>query len=325
MIVPKAAHRNEETSFYGIIGKTGSMQALYKKILRVAHEDVTVFIIGESGTGKELVAHAIHRLSKRSGGPFVPVNMGALAGEIAFSEIFGHEKGSFTGATEAREGIFGASEDGTLFLDEVGSMDHKTQTALLRILENRVFNKVGGRKTYTTNARIVAANTCNLRSAVKEKTFRRDLLYRLEVFSIELTPLRERREDIPLLIDFFINRFNEKQGTGKVDGVAQEALECLMHYSWPGNVRELMNVIRSAMLLAKKNKITPNDLPPRICAQKTTDVGLVLCFGRSLKEVEKLYITRALQLTSGNKSEAARKLGVSRRYLYNKIEQYNIA
>ena len=188
-------------SWCGIVGTSPAIRQMQVQIEKVAPEDVTVLIIGESGSGKELVALAIHCHSPRRDAPFVAVNMGALAREIAPSEIFGHEKGAFTGATASRDGMFSAADGGTLFLDEVSSMDHKTQTSLLRILENREFNKIGGDTTYKTNARIIAANDNDLRTAVREKRFRRDLLYRLEVFTINVPPLRDRAEDIPLLID----------------------------------------------------------------------------------------------------------------------------
>lgn len=307
-----------------IIGTSKAIHEVFEKIQKVACEDVTVLILGETGTGKELAARAIHQLSKRREGPLIPVNMGAMAPEIVSSEIFGHEKGSFTGATDAREGIFKAADNGTLFLDEVGSMDHKTQTALLRILENRVFTKVGGRKTYKTNARIIAANDSDLRIAVKEKKFRRDLLYRLEVFTIHMPALRERWEDIPLLTNYFMAQFNQEMEQKPVSGITDEAIQLLTQYRWPGNVRELKNVIQGAMLLAETDQITSEDLPPRIGSDDSKGSRSLLRPGMSLKEVEKFYIAQTLQLTNGNKSKAAKSLGVSRRYLYNKIEEYAI-
>lgn len=308
----------------GLIGTSTAIQEILEKIKKIAAEDVTVLIIGETGTGKELVARAIHQFSHRRDKIFIPVNMGAMATEIVSSEIFGHVKGSFTGASDAREGLFTTADDGTLFLDEVGSMDRKTQTALLRILENRIFRKVGGSKTYRTNARIIAANDSDLRSAVKEKKFRRDLLYRLEVVTIQIPPLRERLEDIPLLVQHFIHQFNNEMERSNLDGLTKEALESLLAYRWPGNVRELKNVIQSAMLLTESNEILLDDLPPRICNTDKADLKNAIRPGLTIKEVEKIYITQTLKRTKGNKTEAAKSLGVSRRYLYNKIEDYVI-
>lgn len=317
---------SRDNDFFGIRGNSKVLNDVFTKIEQVAPEDVTVLIIGESGVGKELVARAIHRLSQRADGPFLPVNMGAMATEIASSEIFGHEKGAFTGASESREGLFTAANDGTLFLDEVGSMDHKTQTALLRILENRVFRKVGGKKTHETNARIIAANDRDLRQDVKEKKFRRDLLYRLEVFTIHVPPLRDRPEDIPILVDGFMKQFNHEMEKEDICHITDAALDCLLQYRWPGNVRELKNVIQSAMLLiTDQNSITPDHLPARLKADDGKARVSGIPPGLSLKDVEKIYITQTLRLTEGNKSAAAKSLGVSRRYLYNKIEEYDIS
>ena len=319
-----ASPKTDHTSFNGIIGTSKAIQDVLERIQKVACEDVSVLIIGETGTGKELVARLIHNLSNRQSDIFIPVNMGAVAPELVSSEIFGHVKGSFTGATDSRDGLFATANDGTLFLDEVGSMDRKTQTALLRILENRVFRKVGGRKTYTTNARILAANDTDLRQAVKEKRFRRDLLYRLEVFSIHVPPLRERCEDIPLLVEHFISLFRNEMESTLVNSLTNEALESLLQYNWPGNIRELKNAIQSAMLLTEGKEITLDDLPPRICGRNRDNSKEAIPPGLPLKEVEKIYITQTLKRTNGNKSAAAKSLGVSRRYLYNKIEEYAI-
>jgi DNA-binding NtrC family response regulator len=301
------------------------MEDVYRKVQAVAQEDVTVLIIGESGTGKELTARAIHNCSCRSAKAFVPINMGALTSEITPSEFFGHEKGAFTGATDSKRGLFEAAENGTLFLDEIESMDHKAQTTLLRILENREYCRVGGSTTYHTNARIIAATISDLRTAVQEKRFRRDLLYRLEVFVIRIPALRERTEDIPTLVTHFIDMFRKEMKKNDVRDVSQEAMGCLLRYSWPGNVRELKNVIQSSMLLAGGDTITPDNLPPSICrasGQVERD-RLDILPGLSLREVEMRYIVATLRCTGNNKSEAARRLGVSRRYLYNKINEYN--
>ncbi len=321
------AHTQSDTSqcFDELIGRSPAMQEVYRCIKVAAEEDVTVLVRGESGTGKELVARAIHNNSKRSDGPFIPVNMGAMAQEIVPSEIFGHEKGAFTGAQESREGLFAAADSGTLFLDEVGSMDHKTQTSLLRILENREFRKVGGRKTYTTDARIIAATAEDLTASVEAKRFRRDLLYRLEVFPIHVPVLRDHAEDIPLLIERFIENLNKELESKDISGISSDALDHVLQYTWPGNVRELRNVIQSAMLLADRDIIQADNLPPRVIADAGQGLsGITISAGLPLKEVEKRYIKQTLVWSKGNKSEAAKKLRVSRRYLYNKIEEYNI-
>jgi transcriptional regulator with PAS, ATPase and Fis domain len=310
-------------SFDGLLGQSRYMKDVYWKINLAAENDITVLITGESGTGKELVARSIHNRGKRSSDPFVAINMGALSKELAPSELFGHEKGAFTGATESRNGIFESASKGTLFLDEVSSLDHKTQTSLLRILENREFLRVGGRKTIRTDARIIAATNRNLREAVESGTFRRDLYFRLEVFTINLPPLRERWDDIMILVKGFIEMFNREMGRS-VNKVPQDVLDYLIKYEWPGNVRELKNVIQRAMLLSKKNIITSEYLPDRILARNPQKKSLNLEIGMPLKEVEKRYIERTLWWLRGNKLKAAKLLGISRRALYNKIEEHNL-
>ncbi len=308
----------------GIIGASAAMNEVLSKIDAAAREDVTVLILGESGTGKEIVARLIHNKSERSQGPFIPVNMGAITTEIGTSEIFGHVKGAFTGASEGRDGLFEAADNGTLFLDEIGSMDPRIQTTLLRIMENRVYRKVGGKKILETNARIIAANDSDLRAAVKEKRFRRDLLYRLEVFTIHIPPLRERTEDIPVLIDHFFEQFQKEMDSTNIKRLSDDVRDCLLNYSWPGNVRELKNTIQSSMLLAQSGTVTLDDLPPRIGNHTERSRDVTLPPDLSLKDLEKMYIVQTLTVKKGNKSEAAKSLGVSRRYLYNKLEEYDI-
>ncbi len=321
-----AKQQDEQTrTTGGIIGTSAAIGEVLNRIEAATREDVTVLILGESGTGKELVAQLIHHKSRRSQNPFIPVNVGAITSEIGSSEIFGHVKGAFTGATDDRKGLFETADSGTLFLDEIGSMDPRIQTTLLRILENRAFRKVGGKTLQKTNARIIAANDNDLRPAVKEKRFRRDLLYRLEVFTIVVPPLRERREDIPVLIDHFLRQFSREMDSTSIEGISDEARERMQAYSWPGNVRELKNVIQSAMLLANSGTITAGHLPLRICSTTNRNPDAFrlppeLC----LKDLEKMYIIQTLKIKNGNKSQTAKILGVSRRYLYNKLEEYNI-
>jgi DNA-binding NtrC family response regulator len=310
-------------SFDSLIGQSDCMMETFWKITIASENDITVLITGESGTGKELVARAIHKRSSRAKGPFIPVNMGVLSRELAPSELFGHEKGAFTGAIEPQDGLFEISSGGTLFLDEIESLDHKTQSILLRILENREYRRVGGKKTIRTNARIIASTNKNLRDDVDSGTFRRDLYFRLEVFTINLPPLKKRRDDIPLLLKHFTTLFNKEMGK-TINKISQDALDRLMHYTWPGNVRELKNIIQRAMLLSKKNIITPDVLPDRIQTKPLQRQTLDLEVGLPLKEVEKRYIENTLRRTRGNKLKAAQLLGISRRALYNKIEAYNL-
>ena len=309
--------------FHGIIGESQCMKDIYWKINLIAQNDVTVLLTGESGTGKELVARAIHELSNRSSDPFFALNLGALAEELVTNELFGHEKGAFTGAVERNDGVFETARDGTLFLDEISTLDGKSQVSLLRVLENQEYRRVGGKNPIKTNVRIIAAANQNLLNMVKKGAFRKDLYYRLEVFTINLPPLRKRKEDIPLLIDHFITLFN-KELEKAIHGIGQDALEYCMNYKWPGNVRELKNTIQRAMILSKKSVITAESLPEHVLINETQEVCDALEVGLPLKELEKKYIKRTLQYTCGNKVQAASMLAISRRALYNKIKAYNL-
>ena len=309
-------------AFDGIVGRSKPVRDVFWKIKLAAENDITVLITGDSGTGKELVAHSIHQRSNRSQGPFIPVNMGSLATELVPSELFGHEKGAFTGATELKDGMFESASGGTLFLDEISTIDAKTQTSLLRILENREFHKVGGKKIITTDARIIAATNRNLHDAVEKGTFRRDLLYRLDVFTIHLPPLRERWQDIPSLVNHFISLFNQEMGKS-LQKMTQDALGCLVEYEWPGNIRELKNIVQRSMLYSNGNTVTAEDLPERIVHNAHKHKEFNLALGLPLKEIEKRYIERILWWTHGNKIKAAKILGITRKTLYNKINEYN--
>jgi len=269
------------------------------------------------------VARSIHKRSDRSKGPFVPINMGSVSKELAPSELFGHVKGAFTGATELQDGLFESARGGTLFLDEISTLDTKTQTSLLRIIENREFRRVGGKKTITTDARIIAATNRNLRQAVDQGAFRKDLLYRLEVFTINVPPLRERWEDVPLLVKHFMTQFNDEMRKN-VRKIHRDALDCLIKYEWPGNVRELKNVVQRSVLLSQKNSIVSENLPERIITEDPKRRELNLELGLPLKEIEKRYIERTLWWTNGNKIKAAQMLGITRKTLYNKIDEYNL-
>ncbi len=310
-------------SFDGIIARGKHMREVFWKIDLAAENDVTVLITGESGTGKELVARSIHSRSPRSSGPFLALNTGAMTRELITSELFGHEKGAFTGATELKDGVFESANNGTLFLDEISSMDYKTQTSLLRILENREYRRVGGKNTKKTNARIVAATNRNLRDLIKEGKFRKDLYYRLEVFTIHVPALRKRWEDIPLLAREFVKIFNAELEK-KIKKISKEAMDYLMKYDWPGNVRELKNVIQRAILLCDSGELTPEHLPERIVSAISRSNCIELEIGLPLQEIEKKYIERTLWWVNGNKVKAAKALSISRRALYNKIEEYNL-
>ncbi len=317
-----ARHVQHETA-PAIIGESESIDLLRKRISIAAGEDITVLVCGESGTGKELVAQAIHRMSKRSDGPFIPLNMGAFTAHMIPSELFGHERGAFTGATEKSDGIFLSAENGTLFLDEIGSMDFSAQSSLLRILEDGTFRHIGGNRQHITHVRIIAASNMNLYQAVEEHVFRRDLLHRLEVFTIDVPPLRERAEDIPLLVDYFIHMFNKQLAKPDIVSVTRETIDCFMNYSWPGNVRELKNCILRAMLLADSN-VLDVCWPSSPMDHESYREYVRFNSGLPLEEIEKRYIEHTLFFAGGNKSAAAKMLGVSRRYLYNKITQYNL-
>jgi DNA-binding NtrC family response regulator len=308
--------------FDEIIGKGKNIKSVLKKIREIADIDVPVLVTGESGTGKELVARAIHQASKRSDKPFIAVNTGAIAKDLIISELFGHEKGSFTGAVDQKKGKFEEANGGTLFLDEISTMNESVQIALLRVLENHTIDRVGGKREIPVNVRIVAATNENLEDCIADGTFREDLYYRLNVYLIELPPLRDRIEDIPLLADHFIQNFNQEYNRN-IKGVSSEAMTLLKNYGWRGNVRELRNVILRAMI-SSKNEIKKSDLP--INTIKGTMPGEEIRFhaGTSLPEIEKESIIKTMKKVNGNKAKAAELLGISRRSLYNKIAEYGI-
>lgn len=308
--------------FGEIIGKSRGIKNVIKKINDIANIDVPVLIYGESGTGKELIANAIHNASARIKNPFVAVNTGSIPKDLISSELFGHEKGAFTGAVEKKKGKFEEAEKGTLFLDEIGSMSEQVQISLLRVLENNKIDRVGGAREIDIDVRIVAATNVKMEDLVEEGSFREDLYYRLNVYNIELPPLRERREDIPLLCTYFIDKFNKEYGK-EINGIDDEALEVLQAHGWPGNIRELRNVLIRSMISAKSN-IGRKDLPDSL--KKGVLPGQEIRFpaGTPLPEIERKSIIKTLQLSKGNKLKAAEMLGISRRSLYNKLEDYDI-
>lgn len=316
------------TEFEGMIGISLPMRDIFQRILEASSADIPVLITGETGTGKELVAAAIHNRSKRQNNSYVPVNTGAIAPELIASELFGHEKGAYTGANERRQGFFEQANGGTIFLDEISTMDEKTQVGLLRILETKTFRRVRGDKDIQVDVRVIAATNENLQKAIEQRRFRQDLYYRLDVFRIHLPPLRARPGGVTLLTNHFVIVFNALYQKN-VRAVSSETYRCLRRYSWPGNVRELKNVIQRAVLMAKDEELTLDLIPERI--RQTLDSSAPVMTtqppirpGMTLQAVEKEFIAMTLAATQGNKKEAALQLGISRRALYNKLSKHGL-
>ncbi|MDZ7261567.1 MAG: sigma-54 dependent transcriptional regulator [candidate division KSB1 bacterium] len=304
-------------SLKNMVGQSGAMQEVYKMVEKVASSDATVLIRGESGTGKELVAQAIHYLSPRADKPFVAVNCGALPESLLESELFGHEKGAFTGAEKRKLGRFELADEGTIFLDEIGDITPATQIKLLRVLQAKEIVRLGGTETIPIRARTIAATNRNLEEALKKGNFREDLYYRINVFPIYIPPLRQRKEDIPDLVAHFLQKYGST--TTRIDS---QALKLLINYDWPGNVRELENVIERSLIMASGNTITVDDLPLQIKQGTSTAMTLEIPEeGLSLQEVEKSLIHQALAKAKGNKSKAAQLLGITRRKLYSMMER----
>src|SRR5712672_2035586 len=300
-----------------IVGQSPSMKEVFDDVQQVAPTRATVLLEGESGTGKELIAKVIHQLSPRARQPMVTVHCAALSPTLLESELFGHEKGSFTGAHERRIGRFEQAQGGTLFLDEIGEIDASTQIKLLRFLGERSFERVGSNKTLTADVRLLAATNKKLQDLVKAGTFREDLFFRLHVVEIRLPPLRERHEDIPLLAQTFLAEF-ASENQKPISPFTAEAMELLLRYHWPGNVRELRTAIEHAVVLCRTEKITPRDLPAalRAAGQAPAESPGLLDSNFTVEEAEKQLIIRALKETNGNRTLAAKKLGMSRRTLH---------
>ena len=308
----------EERSEYDeIVGKSDAMQKIYDLISQVAPTDSTVLITGESGTGKELIAQAIHGNSQRCYMPFVAVSCGALPDSLLESELFGYEKGAFTGADYTKKGRFELADKGTLFLDEIGDISLKTQVDLLRVLQQKEFRRLGGQEEIKVDVRVLAATNQDLKKAISENRFREDLFYRLNVISIHVPPLRERKEDVPLLAKAFIHRYCLELNKEPVQ-ITSPAMQLLMDYDWPGNVRELENVIERALVIGRGQEIVTDDLP-----FSRKELGAE-AFPKSLKLMEKMHIKRILEETDWNISKTARLLEIDRQTLYNKITKYKI-
>jgi two-component system response regulator AtoC len=312
-----------------LIGTSGPILDVFIMIGKVAETDSTVLICGESGTGKELVAEAIHNYSQRKDKPFVVINCAALPDNLLETELFGHERGAFTGAVSRKAGRFEMAEGGTIFLDEIGELSPSLQSKLLRVLQERTFERLGGTETIHGNFRVLAATNRDLESSVHEKVFREDLYYRLNVVRIEIPPLRERRSDIVPLAEYFLEQYSERNGFGMV-GFSDEAILTLQSYFYPGNVRELENMIERAVLMARGRVIMSEHFPTKASTHGNGDARvleidlLALPFHKSIAELEKRLIRKVLKETAGNKSEAANRLQINRRLLYNKMEEHKI-
>jgi DNA-binding NtrC family response regulator len=330
--------RAELSTRYGfneIVGISPKLQAVFRQMAKVAPIDATVLVEGESGTGKEMVARAIHHSSPRSAKPFIAVNCGAIPQALFESEFFGHERGAFTDAREARMGRFEQAQGGTLFLDEVGELPLDTQVKLLRALQDREVTRLGGRAPIKLDVRVIAATNIDLQRAVARGRFREDLYWRLNVVRLRLPPLRERREDIPLIIDHLMERFNRELGLN-VRALAPDARRLLEMFDWPGNVRELENAVCSAMIMSEGGTVTTRDLPPRIRGEAETTQSitgarditkgtLADAVREATEKLEKMMIVSRLAEFGGNRTATADSLGISRKTLFNKMRQYGLS
>ena len=306
-----------------IIGSSPPMQRVFEVIDQVAPSKASVLITGESGTGKELVANAIHQRSPRANGPFIKLHCAALAESLLETELFGHERGAFTGAVARKDGRFTLADGGTLFLDEIGEISAAVQVKLLRFLQEHEFERVGGTQTLHVDVRIIAATNRNLLEEIAKGRFREDLYYRLNVVSLEMPPLRERRSDIPALVKFFIDRYAAENGK-TIEGCTPATLEVLMNYGWPGNVRELENAIERAVVLATGPQIEPKHLPPNV-KPMAMPTGMPVIPGATMEEIERYAILETLKATAGSTSRAAEMLGISTRTIQYRMHQYNAA
>ncbi len=317
---------SERYGFENIIGNSRPMQRVFQKIQQIARTSATVLIQGETGTGKELVARAIHYNSQRSHNRFVPLNCAGLVETILESELFGHEKGSFTGAVRSRVGLFEYANHGTVFLDEIGDMPVSSQTKLLRVLEHGEIVRVGSNEPVHVDVRLIAATNQDLRAKMKDGSFRQDLFYRLNVVSINLPPLRERHGDIALLVDSFVRHFADLYGK-PVQGLTPAARKALFRYGWPGNVRELRNCIEHMVVATTDGLLGEDDLPDYMMehiAGAQEEATLASLAGQSLEKIEREHIAQTLELVDGNREKAAELLGIGERTLYRKIEKYGL-
>ena len=312
-----------KTTFENMVGSSAKMRDVYRQIRLAASTDMPVLLTGETGTGKDLVARAIHQQSTRKNMVFQPIHLGALPPELVAGELFGYEKGAFTGAMRSHRGFFEKAEGGTIFLDEIGTIDEKVQISLLRLLETRKLERIGGNRTISANVRIVVATNENLSEAVEQGRFREDLFFRLDIFQIVLPPVRERGGDVVLLMNHFLKQFSAEYQRDIV-GISPECISALEYYDWPGNVREIKNVIHRAVLNSTGGILLVEHLPERLQKAHKQPPEIKLPMGCTLKEAEQAVITRTLTWASNNRRRTASILGISRRTLYNKLEQYNL-
>jgi Nif-specific regulatory protein len=308
---------------HNMVGESPRIREVYQFIGRVASTDSTVLVFGESGTGKELVARAIHQNSGRSAKPCVAINCAALADTLLESELFGHEKGAFTGAIAQKKGKLEVAEGGTVFLDEIGEMAPGLQAKMLRVLQEREFERVGGTRTIKLNVRLIAATNRDLEEEVRKGRFREDLYYRLNVVAIRMPALRERREDISLLASYFAAKYGKRSGRAVV-GISPRARACLLNYEWPGNVRELENAIERAVVLGSSDLILPEDLPESVLEKASAPGAPAEAFHDAVRESKKQLIVSAVEQASGNYTEAAKLLGLHPNYLHRLIRNLNL-
>ena len=314
---------SEKNKINEIIGNSSKMQDVYEMVHRVVDSNATVLLRGESGTGKTLVAKALHYNSKRKDNPFIVVNCSALPETLLESELFGHEKGAFTGATDRKIGRFEQAEGGTLFLDEIGEISHSVQVKLLNVVQERCFQRLGSTKSIQCDVRLVAATNRDLETAVSEKTFREDLYYRLNVFPVYMPPLRERRTDILLLAEFFLNKYS-KENNKHIRRISTSAIDMLIQYHWPGNVRELQNCIERAVLICDDDSVKGIHLPPTLQLENSDGKERPLSLTSSVERFEKELIIEGLKKNNGNQTKTAKFLDTSLRIINYKIHQYNI-
>jgi sigma-54 specific flagellar transcriptional regulator A len=320
-----------EIGYQGVIGKSMAMKKVFRLIDRVADSDSTILINGETGTGKGMVAKAIHQASYRKNKPFVAINCGAIPENLLESELFGHVKGAFTGATSAKTGKFEVADGGTIFLDEIGDMSPDLQVKVLKVLEEREFEPVGGCKSVKVDVRIIAATHRDLEEEVQKGNFREDLFYRLYVIPIQLPALRDRSTDLPLLVQYFIAKLNQEKGT-QINGVTQHVMDLLMQHAWPGNVRELANLIERMVVLKGEGQIEDSDLPvklrdaaPQVLPMQPAEISAEgICLSTAVNEFEKNLIYQSLERTDWVKNKAAKLLHVKRTTLVEKIKRYDL-
>ena len=311
---------NAQASFESIIGKSVEMQRIFQMVRKAADSKASVLITGESGTGKELIANALHNLSPRKSNPFIKVHCAALSETLLESELFGHEKGAFTGAAARKRGRFELANTGTIFLDEIGEINQNVQIKILRVLQDKRFERVGGEETLEVDVRVIAATNRNLEEEIAQGRFREDLFYRLNVVHIQVPPLRDRKDDIPLMLNAFLDEFN-RENNKSITGFDSRSRSALYKYDWPGNIRQLRNCVESAVVMCSGNEITLEDLPPTVRGAAESNV-IQVPVGITMAEAEKIIIQQNLASNQGNKTKTADILGIGRKTLHRKLEEY---